>query len=196
MSKRQAERSEATRGELLRVARQLFTAEGYAGTSIGAVAERARVTKGAVYHHFHNKRDLFQACFEELEIQLCDKVVLAAAQAGDDVLEGIRLGIRAFLESAGDPAAQRIVLIEGPSVLGWDTWREIDERYGYGLVKASIEGAMDAGVLARRPVDPLAHLFLAALSESALQIARSDDPASAMDEMSAALWLFVESLRA
>jgi AcrR family transcriptional regulator len=192
---KQAERSETTRRELLRLARELFTERGYAGTTLDEVADRAQVTKGALYHHFRDKLQLFRAVFEELEKELCDKVVLAAIEAGDDVLEQMRRGVQAFLDGARDEAKQRIVLIDGPSVLGWETWREIDEQYGYGITKASIEAAMDAGVLKRRAVDPLAHLFLAALSEAAIQIARSDDPDAATEEMSSALWALIESLR-
>ena len=90
---------------------------------------------------------------------------------------------------------QRIVLLDGPTILGWETWKEIDERYGFGLVKASIEQAMDAGVLAKRPSEPIARLFLASLSEAAIQIARADDQQKAMEEMSSAVWALVESLR-
>jgi AcrR family transcriptional regulator len=196
MSNRQAERSETTRRELLRVARELFAERGYEGTTLDEVAERTRLTKGALYHHFRDKRELFRAVFEELEKELCDRIVIAAAGAGPDVWEQMRRGVQAFLDAAaGDPAQQRIVLIDGPSVLGWDTWREIDEQYGFGITKASLQSAMDAGVIKRRPVDPLAHIFLAALSEAAIQIARADDPSRAMDEMSSALWALVESLR-
>jgi AcrR family transcriptional regulator len=196
MSRRQAERSETTRRELLKVARELFTEPGYSATPIDDVAERARVTKGALYHHFRNKRELFQASFEEIEQELCEKVILAAADAGDDVMEGMRRGVAAFLEGSLDPGVSRIVLIDGPSVLGWETWKEIDERYGYGLVRASIEGAMDAGVIARRPIDPLARLFLAAISEAAIQIARAPDSKKAMREMTDALFAMLDSMRA
>lgn len=193
---RQAQRSEATRGELLREARELFAERGYAETALELVAERAGVTKGALYHHFKNKRDLFQAVFEELENELCQKTIMAAAEAGSDVWQGLVAGVRAFLEAAKEPAAQRIVLLEGPSVLGWELWKEIDERYGFGLVRASLQGAMEAGVLAKRPVDPLAYIFLAAISEAALQIARSPDQDAAMEEMSATLIGLLESMRA
>jgi AcrR family transcriptional regulator len=192
---KQAERSETTRREILRVARDLLGEHGYEGTSLDDVAESAGVTKGAVYHHFDGKRSLFQAVFEMLEEELCAGVIEASASAGSDVLEGMRLGVRAFLESAGDTPCRRIVLIEGPSVLGWETWREIDERYGFGLVKSALEAAMAAGVLEKRPVDPIAHIFLAALSEAALQVARADDPDTARAEMFDALWSMIESLR-
>ncbi len=193
--RRQADRSEATKSELLRVARELFGEHGYEGASIEDVADAAGVTKGAVYHHFASKRDLFQAVFEHLEQELCDSVIAAAANGGADILEGMRLGVRAFLDSAGDRACRRIVLIDGPSVLGWETWREIDERYGFSIVKGSLEAAMAAGVLKRTPVDPVAHLFLAALSEAAIQIARAEDPDAARAEMNDALWTMIESLR-
>jgi len=192
---RQAERSEATKTELVRVARGLFGERGYEATSIEDVAEAAGVTKGAVYHHFGSKRDLFQAVFEHLEQELCDNIIAAVAGAGSDVLEGMRVGVDAFLRSAGDSDCRRIVLIDGPSILGWETWRELDERYGYSLVKGAIEGAMAAGVLKQKPVDPVAHLFMAALSEAALQIARSEDPDAARTEMNDALWTMIESLR-
>lgn len=180
----------------MRVARELFTEPGYAATSIEDVAERAGVTKGALYHHFRNKRDLFQAVFEELEQELVEKVVVAAAAAGDDIWHGMRVGVRAFLETSRDPAVGRIVLIDGPSVLGWETWKEIDDRYGFGIVRGSLEGAMEAGIMARRPVDPLARLFLAAISEAALQIARAPDPDAAMEEMTEAVQAILDSLRA
>lgn len=195
MSKTQAERSEATRTKILAVARRLFAERGFADTPLEDVAEDAGLTKGALYHHFRNKRDLFQAVFEQIEGELCEKVILAAAGAGD-AWSALTGGVRAFLEAAMDPAAQRIVLIEGPSVLGWETWKEIDERYGFALVKGSLEGAMAEGVLASRPVDPLARLFLAAVSEAAIQIARAPDTRSEMEEMYAALIATLEGLRA
>lgn len=195
MSRRQAERSEATRGELIRVARELFAEPGYAATSIEDIAERAGVTKGALYHHFRNKRDLFQAVFEVLETELVEKVIIAASQAGDDHLKGIRLGTGAFLEASLDPAVGRIVLIDGPSVLGWEAWKEIDERYGFAITSGSLQAAMDAGLLRRQPVEPLARLFLAALSEAALQIARAQDRKRAMREMTDAVWSIVDSMR-
>lgn len=195
MSTRQAERSETTRRELLRVARACFTERGYAGTRIEEVAEGAGVTKGALYHHFRTKKELFQAVFEELEQELIEKVVTAAGEAGADVWKGMRAGVRAFLETALDPAVGRVVLLDGPSVLGWETWKEIDERYGFGITRASLQAAMDAGIVQRRPVDPLARLFLAALSEAALQIARAPDTDAAMQEMSDAVFALLDSLR-
>ncbi len=191
----QAERSEATRHKLLAVAREHLAAKGFEGTKLEEVADQAGVTKGALYHHFKNKKDLFQAVFELIEEEMCAKCINAALEAGDDAWAALRAGVRGFLEAALDPAAQRIVLLEGPSVLGWDLWREIDERFGFGLTKASLQSAMAAGVLKERPVDPLAHLFLAAISEAALQIARAQDTQAEMEEMFNAVMSILEAMR-
>src|SRR5712692_850125 len=142
MSSRQAERSETTKRELLRIARELFAERGYARTTLDEVAERAGATKGALYHHFNDKLELFRAVFEELEKEMSDQIIAAAATAGDDVLEQMRRGVGAFLEAASAPAQRRICLIDGPSVLGWETWREIDEQYGFGLTKGILQAAM------------------------------------------------------
>jgi AcrR family transcriptional regulator len=195
MSSRQAQRSEATRRELMRVARELYTEKGFSEATLDEVAERTGVTKGALYHHFRDKKELFRAVFEQLDAEMCEKIIAAAATAGDDVWEQMRRGVQAFLEAAADPSLQRVCLIDGPSVLGWQTWRELDDKYGYALTRGILEAAMDAGVIRRRPVEPLARIMLAALSEAALQIARADDPKKAMDEMSSTLWALVESLR-
>jgi len=195
MSSRQAQRSDTTRRELLSVARGLFTDEGFASATLDDVVERAGVTKGALYHHFRDKKELFRAVFEELEMEMCNEIIAAAATAGDDVLEQMRRGVQAFLAAAADPAKQRICLVDGPSVLGWETWREIDEQYGYGLTKGILQAAMDAGVIKQRPVEPLAHIMLAALSEAAIQVARSEDPKKATEDMSSTLWALLDSLR-
>src|SRR5581483_1301339 len=195
MSSRQAQRSDTTRRELLSVARGLFTDEGFASATLDDVVERAGVTKGALYHHFRDKKELFRAVFEELEMEMCNEIIAAAATAGDDVLEQMRRGVQAFLDAAADPAKQRICLVDGPSVLGWETWREIDEQYGYGLTKGILQAAMDAGVIKQRPVEPLAHIMLAALSEAAIQVARSEDPKKATEDMSSTLWALLDSLR-
>src|SRR4029453_12698496 len=107
---------------------------GYAATSTNEIVDRAGVTRGALYHHFPAKYDLFRAVFEQLEAEVADQVARAAL-AGSDALEQLPpLGCRSFLDICLDPAVQRIVVVEGPAVLGWGTWHEIEERYGHGLV--------------------------------------------------------------
>jgi AcrR family transcriptional regulator len=192
---RKAEQSDATRATLLSVARELFTEHGYAATSTTEIADRAGVTRGALYHHFTAKDDLFRAVFEQLEQEVVDRVAHGAA-AGADALEQMRLGSHAFLDACLDPAVQRVVLLEGPAVLGWETWQEIEERYGYGLVAAAVDAAIGAGLVDAQPVGPLAHVLFGALSQAGLTVARADDPAVARTEMEAAMDRLLEGLRA
>jgi AcrR family transcriptional regulator len=190
-----AEQADATRTALGAAARQLFTEHGYAATSTTEIVERAGVTRGALYHHFAAKEDLFRAVFEQLEEEVT-KHVARESLAGDDPFEQLRLGSRAYLDVCLDPAIQRVVLVEGPSVLGWETWQEIEQRYGYGLVVAGVEAAIGAGLIAAQPVEPLAHVLFGALTEAGMVVARADDPGSARAEMEAAMDRLLDGLRA
>jgi AcrR family transcriptional regulator len=192
---RKAEQRDATRATLLSVARELFTERGYAATSTTEIADQAGVTRGALYHHFTAKDDLFRAVFEQLEQEVVDRVARGAA-AGADALEQMRLGSHAFLDACLDPAVQRIVLLEGPAVLGWETWQEIEERYGYGLVAAAVDAAIGAGLIDAQPVGPLAHVLFGALSQAGLTVARADDPGAARTDMETAMDRLLDGLRA
>ena len=194
MTGRKAEQRDATRATLLSVARELFTERGYAATSTTEIADQAGLTRGALYHHFTAKDDLFRAVFEQLEQEVVDRVARGAA-AGTDSLEQMRLGSHAFLDACLDPAVQRIVLLEGPAVLGWETWQEIEEQHGYGLVAAAVEAAIGAGLIDAQPVAPLAHVLFGALSQAGLTVARADDPGVARTEMEAAMDRLLEGLR-
>ena len=195
MTSRKAEQSDATRSALLVAARRLFTEHGYAATSTNEIVERAGVTRGALYHHFPAKYDLFRAVFEQLEAELVDQVARAAL-AGSDALEQLRLGCRAFLDICLDPAVQRIVIVEGPAVLGWETWHEIEERYGHGLVVAGVSAAVDAGLVERQPVEPLANVLFGALAQAGMVVARADDPGAARTDMETAMDRLLDGLRA
>lgn len=191
---RKAEYAKATRQALIDAARELFAERGYADTSIEDVVQRARVTRGALYHHFESKSALFRAVVEELEQQVLDGVT-SAAMTSSDPWELLVRGTDAFLDACLDPTAQRILLLEAPSVLGWETWREIDARYGLGLTRAALEGAMDAGVLERQPLEPLTRMLLAALNEAALYIATAKDRKKARREIGKTLRRVLEGLR-
>src|SRR5918992_1442701 len=169
------ERAEATRAALLRAARELFAARGYGAVGTEQIVERAGVTRGALYHHFRDKQDLFRAVHHEMERELMEAIGERMGQE-DDPWELLVTGLRAFLDACTDPALMQIALLDAPAVLGWAEWREIDERYGLGLVTAGLQGAMDAGVLRRQEIRPRAHLLLAALMEAAMLIAHADDP--------------------
>jgi AcrR family transcriptional regulator len=182
----QAERSAATRAALLDAARALFAERGFAGAGRDDIARRAGVTRGALYHHFASKQDLFVAVVEAMEAELGTRLI-EAAMAEADPLEQLRAGCRAFLDTAMDPAFGRIVLLDAPAVLGWQAWRDLDARFGLGLVSEAVANVMAAGLVERQPVAPLAHMLLAALNEAALLVAQAEDPAAARAEVGAAL---------
>jgi AcrR family transcriptional regulator len=171
----QSERRAATRGALLDAGRALFAERGFAGAGQEEIVERAGVTRGALSHHFATKQGLFRAVVESVERDLTERIG-AAAMRGDDAIDHLRLGCLAFLDAALDPAVRRIVLLDAPAVLGWQAWREMDSTYGLGLVSAALEHCMEAGLMPRRPVQPLAHILLAALNEAAMLVANADDP--------------------
>jgi AcrR family transcriptional regulator len=190
-----AEQADATRAALSAAARQLFTERGYAATSTTEIVERAGVTRGALYHHFAAKDELFRAVFEQLEDEVT-KHVAEQALTSPDPLEQLRRGTRAYLEACIDPAVQRVVLLEGPSVLGWETWQEIEQRYGYGLVLAGVEAVIGAGLISAQPVEPLAHVLFGALTEAGMVVARAAEPRRARAEMEAAMDRLLDGLRA
>src|SRR5438093_5398097 len=125
---RKAEQSEATRGALLAAARALFTEPGYAAVATEEIVQRAGVTRGALYHHFDGKRELFKAVFEQLEQETAEKIAAAALVESDPWRQQIT-ATEVFLDCCLDPAVQRIALVDAPSVLGLETWREIESVY-------------------------------------------------------------------
>jgi AcrR family transcriptional regulator len=175
VTRTQAERTAGTRAALLKAGRQLFAANGFANTPREEIVERAGVTRGALHHHFGRKEEFFKAVFEDLEEDIGARIMVAAA-AGADPMAQLRLGCQAFLDEALDPAVQRIALLDAPSVLGWEGWREVEARHGLGLVTQGIREVMAAGQIEEQPVEPLAHIVLAALNEAALLVAGADDP--------------------
>jgi AcrR family transcriptional regulator len=191
---RQEERSEATRARLIKVARELFAKRGYANVGTEEIVRRAKVTRGALYHHFRDKRDLFRAVHEQIEGELAETIGAQLAEGGDDPLEVMRIGVRTFLDACTEPEIARIALLEAPAVLGWQEWREIDERYGLGLVIAGLQMGMDAGRLRPQPVRPLAHLMLAAMGEAGMAIANAEDPEATRREVEPALIGLLEGL--
>jgi AcrR family transcriptional regulator len=191
--RREAE-AQATRDALVRAARELFTKRGYAGVGTEEIVTRAKVTRGALYHHFADKRDLFRAVFEQVEQDLMERIG-SRMGATDDPWDLMLAGMRSFLDACEEPAVKQIALTDAPSVLGWREWREIDNRHGLGLTRAALQGAVDAGVLRPIAVEPMAHLFVAALSEAAFVIAHADQPRKARNEVERALTQLVDGLR-
>jgi AcrR family transcriptional regulator len=189
------ERGEATRDALLAAARALFAEHGYAGVGTDEVVRRAGVTRGALYHHFRDKQDLFRAVFEQTEAEIM-QTIIARVEGLTDPMEELAVGVRAFLDACGDPTLMRIGVRDAPGVLGWEEWREIGNRHGLGLVTGALSWAMDEGQIARGDVRTLAHLLLAALAEASLLIASADDPRAAREDVERTLMLLLDGLRA
>ena len=188
---RQTERSASTRAKLIRAARTLFARKGYAGVGTEEIVRRAGVTRGALYHQFPAKEDLFLAVYEQVEQELTERVAGLLGEVTSP-FAAMRAGIRAFLEACRGPEVQRIVLVDGPAVLGWERWREVAERHGLGLMEAVIRAAIEAGEIAPLAVEPLAHLLMGALDEAALLVVRDPD---ATDAVAATFERLIEGLR-
>lgn len=175
-------------------ARELFAERGYAAVGTEEIVARAGVTRGALYHHFADKRDLFRAVHEQLECELVASI--GERMAGiEDPWELLVTGVRAFLDACTDQALMRISLLDAPGVLGWAEWREIDERYGLGLVCFALENAMQHGLFARQEVRPLAHLLIGAMTEAAMVIANAADHDAARHRVEPPLLALLGGLR-
>jgi AcrR family transcriptional regulator len=195
---RQAARSAATRAKLVGAARRLFAARGFAAVGTEEIVRAAGVTRGALYHHFRDKEALFAAVYEEVERELAEDMSARAlaTMAERGPWAALELGADLWLDASASEEVQRIVLLDGPAVLGWEAWREIAERYGVGLVEAVLQAAIDAGELEPAPVRPLALVLLAALDELALFLARSPDQEEARAQAGVVLERVLRALRA
>ncbi|WP_329389259.1 TetR/AcrR family transcriptional regulator [Streptomyces sp. NBC_01351] len=170
-----ARQREQTRRALLREGRRLFSEQGYAAVSLAEIVRAAGVTKGALYHHFSGKPELFRAVLEEVQ-QEVGRRVAGAADAQDDPWDQFTVGCQEFLTAATDPDLQRIMLVDGPSVLGWAEWRAMDEAASARHLADALASLAEAGIIAPRPVAPLVHLLSGAMNEAALWLASSPDP--------------------
>jgi AcrR family transcriptional regulator len=175
-----------TRRKLEMVARKLFAERGFAEVSAEEIVANADVTRGALYHHYDGKEGLFEAVVDTLMQEVHARLEKSAAGASDP-LQAIERGIGAFLKVCTEPSTQRVLLVDAPGVLGWSKWREMDAKYGFGLLKRGIAAAMQAGSIRQQNVDVLAHILLGALTETAMAVARSDDPAKARAQAERAL---------
>jgi AcrR family transcriptional regulator len=191
----QEQRSEATRAALITAARRLFAASGFSAVGTEAIVRDAGVTRGAMYHQFSDKTELFAAVFEVVEAEMTRRIDAVVSNSGEsDPIALMKLGAATWLDACAEPEVQRIVLIEAPAVLGWERWRKISLRYGMGLVQSLVDYAISVGRIAEQPVEPLSHVLIGALDEAALYLAQADDPARAHHEVGAVIDRLVESL--
>jgi AcrR family transcriptional regulator len=186
MSDTKAAQAQETRRKLEQVGRKLFAERGFAEVSAEEIVAKADVTRGALYHHYDGKEGLFEAVVDKLMQEVHAKLEKSASGAADPV-QAIERGIGAFLKVCTEPGTQRILLVDAPAVLGWPKWREMDAKYGFGLLKRGMAAAMEAGLMRPQNADVLTHILLGALTETAMAVARSDDPAKARAQAERAL---------
>jgi AcrR family transcriptional regulator len=172
-------RGEATRGQLIAVATRMFAERGYEDTSIEAVLREAGVSRGSLYHHFASKEALFEAVAEDMETSVGVQT-LAAADGITEPLAALRAGFLAWIRLAGDPVVRRILLVDAPSVLGWERWRAMEEDHALGLIRLALQAIAEQGKLRPELVGTFANVLLASVNEVALLVARSDDRDEAM----------------
>lgn len=193
---RRAQYSAGTRKALVDAARRLFTQKGYAATSLDAIVSRADVTKGALYHHFSGKQALFEAVFEQLE-QDASKAITKAAKGAKDPWEKSNAALRAFLKAVQDPGYRRVVVQEGPAVLGYERFREQEQRSSYAIILDIVKNVLQAGAwdLEEPMVDTFARIFHGALSSAGEAVVSADDPEAASLRVEAAIGLILTGLR-
>ena len=191
---KQAERRAATTEAILKAGRRLFGEQGFAATTIDDIAEAARVAKGAVYHHFATKEAVFEAVFDQVSHDLVLEVD-RAARTERDILAAMVAGTEHYFAACAKGPVGQIILRDGPAVLGWERWREIDGRHFGGKIPRALAAAMDAGLIARQPVEPLARLLLGAVTEAAVACAGRADVLKAGGEYSRAFKSLLEALR-
>src|SRR3954453_11943628 len=171
MKTRRAKQAEGTASALIEAARPLFAERGYADVATEEIVAAARVTRGALYYHFEDKRDLFRAVYAEVDRELVEEVARVALEEADPWRRLIA-GCDAFLDACIDPALQRIVFLDAPSVLGWREWHEAAETVSaLNAITSALQAAVDAGAIALANVPASAHLVLGALNEAGLSIA-------------------------
>ena len=173
---RREEYAEVTHGAIVEAAVARFAADGYAGANIDSIAELARVTKGAVYHHFADKAELFEAAYVAMEDRLLARVV-ASVEGIDDPWGALLAGAGVFLEECCQPDFRRIALEEAPVALGWARWKASEEKYFLGLLNSALNAMAEAGLIAiPANGDLTARVLLAALDEAGLSVGSSADP--------------------
>jgi AcrR family transcriptional regulator len=191
-----------TRQALVDAARTLFTEQGFAATGTEEIVAAARVTRGALYHHFHDKTDLFRAVMEQIAREVAEHLIDAELSrppspgpSPADAWGEVRDGLRAFLDlCVVTDDFQRIVLVEGPAVLGHEAWDELVARHGSNLLAEWLFRAVEQGRIAPLPIQPLTRLLIAMISESSLYIARAGDRSAARAAMGTVLDRFLNGL--
>lgn len=188
------EQGQSTRQRIIDDATTLFARDGYEATSITSVLNRTGLSRGALYHHFDSKEALFDAVLDKVESDLAGKI-LAEASHSKDPMVSLEAGCLNFLRLSRDPVIRQIVLIDAPAAVGWRRWREIDGKYGFGLMKFSLSAAGEQGKVNKELAEMYAHMILASLMELALLVARSEQPDEDLAMAERAIKVLIDSLK-
>jgi AcrR family transcriptional regulator len=189
----QAQRSAATRAALLTAGRELFGERGFAASGREEIVRRAGVTRGALYHHFADKEDLFRAVMEQLEQEVMQRVGIAAMRSEDPV-EQLRLGAQAYLDAALDRSVSRVCIIDAPAVLPAEVRREIADRFARGAVREVIAAIAAAGRIPGGLVDALTDVVLSGVMAAAQHVALAENPRQARRDAGAAIDLLIAGM--
>ena len=174
---------------LRRQARKLFAQKGYSGANTNELVERAKLTKGALYHHFTNKRELYQAVVEDMEQELVERI--EAAGAGLKPWERLSAMCAAYVDACRDPALARMLVLEAPAVLGWKTWCNLEQQYEVAAFARCLREISSL----QEPAETLAQVILGALTTGARVIATAPDPEAARVQVQQTIDRLIAGLR-
>ena len=183
-----------TAGQIIKIARKLFSELGYANTSIEKIVHEAGVTRGALYHHFSSKKELFMAVFEDAQRDILERNI-AAIEGLRDSWEKFTSSGAAFIKACLEPEIRQIVLIDAPAIIGWDEWRGVDEK-GVALLRQMISNLLDEGLLKPLPLEALTHIISGATNEAVLWISRHKNQKQARSESGEVFNVILNALRA
>lgn len=192
--RRGKEETTETIHQLVDIARTHFTEYGYADTALESIVQAANLTRGALYHHFRNKKELFRSVLEGVQREVADKVEQAASTS-EDVWQQLYLGCRAFVMAAVEERNKRIMLVDGPAILGWEEWRAMDQRHSMRLLRAQLQTMQEQGCFRQAPLEVTTYFISGGLNEMALWLARESLNEHALDEAMNALSTFLEGFK-
>jgi len=194
---RRAQYSASTKRALVDEATKLFTSQGYAATSLDAIVTSARVTKGALYHHFSGKQAVFEAVFEKIESEATSRV-RKALKGSRDPWDKALIGLRAFLDIVQDAGYQRVVIQEGPAVLGYERFREQEERSSFGLVQEMVKAVLEESTndISADMLETFSRIFYGALSAAGESVSTAANPKNAVAQVETAIAFILAGMRA
>lgn len=186
--------TEETIHKLIDVARTHFTNYGYAHTALESIVHEANLTRGAVYHHFRSKKELFRIVLDDVQREVAERVEHEAS-ASEDVWQQLYLGCRGFVMAAVEERNRRIMLIDGPAILGWEVWREMDKNHSMRLLREQLGIMQERGYFRMVPLDAMTHFISGGLNETALWLANKSMQPNALDETMKVLAVLLDGLK-